>query len=94
MPSLIYPLQQPNKYKVAAKQWAKWPDIAQRVFNETYKSMLHSQWLFLHPNVGQCIPEHWKTTAHNAAWVAADATVAALAGIVAGKGYARKPKKK
>lgn len=94
MPSYLKPLQQRNKHKVAPKQWKGWPDIAQRVFNETYAVMLHNQYLFLHPKGRENLPEHWKTTAHNAAWEAADAVVKALDDIVEGRGYARAPKRK
>jgi hypothetical protein len=89
MPSLKQPLQQPNKYKVSARQWKKWPDLAQRVFNETYEVLLNNQRLYLHPGQDPARKEYWTTTAWNAAWTAADAAVAALDGIVLGQGYAR-----
>ena len=90
MPSYLKPLQQRNKHKINPRQWKKWPDIAQRVFNEVYSDMVLNQHLFLHPKADAHAKEHWNTTAHNAAWTAADAVVKALDDIIAGKGYARK----
>lgn len=92
MPSLLYPLQQRNKFGIHPRQWKKWPDIAQRVFNRTYELMLNNQRIFLHPGTDEVRMEYWKTTAHNAAWEAADAVVTALNDIAAGRGYARKSK--
>jgi len=41
-------------------------------FNETYTIMKGNQDLFLHPETGKPKKDHWKTTAWNAAWIAAD----------------------
>lgn len=90
MPSLKKPLQQPNHYKVPAKQWKKWCDLSQRVFNETYCTMAHNKNLFMHPAQDEPRDEYWNTTAWNAAWTAAEAVKNGLDGIVEGKGYARK----
>jgi len=87
-PKVKLPLQQVNLYKVSASQWKKWPDIAQRVFNETYGVMLENQRLFFHPKAPALEVNFWKTTAWNAAWTAADAVVTALDGIVNQEGYA------
>lgn len=94
MPSFLKPLQQANKFKVPTSQWRKWPDFAQRVFNEVYDTMRYSQSLMVHPKGGLVGQEYWNTTAWNAAWTAADAVVHALDDIIDGKGYARAPKKK
>lgn len=80
-------LMQANTYRVPAKQWRSWPDIAQRVFNEAYSSCLHNQHLFLHPKTKPVPAEQWRTTAWNTAWIAADATKRALDGIIAQTGY-------
>jgi hypothetical protein len=95
MPRLKKPLQQRNKFKVPSSQWKKWPDIAQRVFNDTYSVMMGSPSLFKHPKdpiqkpASRTQASHWKTTSWNAAWIAADGVVKALADIVAKRGYAR-----
>lgn len=60
-----------NLYRVPAKQWNRWSAVARRVFNETYSAMVGDQDMFLHPKA-QPLPEtQWKTTAWNAAWIAA-----------------------
>lgn len=89
---LLMPLQQTNHYRVSKNQWKKWPDIAQRVFNETYGVMCENQGLFEHPKTKAVPPEQWDTTAWNAAWTAADAVVTALDGIINQTGYATVPK--
>lgn len=38
-----------NTHKVAKKQWRKWSEQAQAVFNEVYETMRDNQQLFLHP---------------------------------------------
>jgi len=88
---LKHPLQQENKFGVGARKWKNWPDICQRVFNETYYVMYHNQSMFMHPKGKENPDLHWKTTAWNAAWVAADACQQALKDIIAVKGYMRKP---
>lgn len=92
MPSYLMPLQQRNKFKIHPKQWAKWPDLAQRVFNDTYEHMLKNQGMYLHPGCDPVRAAYWHTTVHNAAWIAADAAKQALDNIAAGRGYARKKK--
>jgi hypothetical protein len=73
-----------NLHKVPKKQWAKWPELAQITFNETYESLLHNQKLFLHPKQDPARQEYWGTTCWNAAWVAADAALKALKHIAEG----------
>ena len=62
-----------NKHRVPGKQWRRWTASAQRVFNEVYCRMRDSQSMFLHPKASPQTPDHWNTTAWNAAWIAADA---------------------
>lgn len=62
-----------NRYKVPLKKWRKWTDTARRVFNETYSTMVNNQWTFLHPQQEKISRRMWRTTAWNAAWIAADA---------------------
>jgi hypothetical protein len=60
-----------NLYKVPKSQWKKWSPQARRVFNTVYDSMVLNQWLFKHPKAPDLDNLHWKTTAWNAAWIAA-----------------------
>lgn len=85
----LMPLQQHNTHKVSARKWRNWPDICQRVFNETYECMLPNQSLFLHPKTAPVPDAQWSTTAWNAAWIAADACQKALKDITKGVGYAK-----
>lgn len=63
-----------NRYAVPVKQWRKWSVGARRVFNELYSSMIQNQDLFMHPSqAGLVSKRNWKTTAWNAAWIAASA---------------------
>ena len=62
-----------NLYKVPRRQWVKWSDHAQQVFNMLYPNMRNNQWAFLHPGAVPMEGEHWKTVSWNAAWTAADA---------------------
>ena len=63
-----------NIYGVPQKQWTKWDVMGRQVFNEVYSSMVGNQWIFLHPKQEKMSRSHWRTTAWNAAWTAADAT--------------------
>lgn len=62
-----------NLHKVQLKQWRRWSNQARSVFNDTYAYMAGNQNEFLHPKAKRNVKAHWKTTAWNAAWVAADA---------------------
>ena len=62
-----------NRYKVPVKQWRKWSRIARTVFNRVYNFAINNESLLMHPKAPASKPVHWKTTAWNAAWVAADA---------------------
>ena len=89
MAKLLKPLQQENTHKVSARKWRNWPDICQRVFNETFETMEQNQTLFLHPETPWQYGDKWRTTAWNAAWTAADACQHALKDIIKQKGYAK-----
>lgn len=89
MAKLLKPLQQRNKFGIAPRQWKKWCDLAQRTFNFTYEHMLKNQDMYLHPGTDPVRKEYWKTTAHNAAWMAAEGVEQGLKDIVAKRGYAR-----
>lgn len=80
-------LQQENKYQVGARKWRNWPDLCQRVFNQTYESINLNQLIIIHPGGEEDTPEHWDTVAWNAAWLAADACQKGLKDIIKGKGY-------
>lgn len=62
-----------NTHKVKAGVWKRWSPNARLVFNELYEVMAGSQGLFLHPKTVRIPDIQWKTTAWNAAWIAADA---------------------
>jgi hypothetical protein len=62
-----------NLYKVPLKKWRKWSPLARTVFNRVYDFTFENQWAMLHPKQPKPSPTHWKTTAWNAAWIAADA---------------------
>lgn len=91
VPSLLLPLQQANTHAVPARQWKKWCDLAQRVFNETYAVMLVNQDILIHPQAKKTPDDWWSTTAWNSAWLAADAAQKAIVDISRGVGYATKP---
>lgn len=63
-----------NPYKVPKSQWRKWDLKAKSTFNRLFSFMYRNQDLFLHPKgaKAKAKPAHWKTTAWNAAWIAAD----------------------
>jgi hypothetical protein len=61
-----------NIYKVPKKQWKKWAEVEQELFNALNRFMEDNQNLCLHPSVAPLLDEHWKTTAWNAAWMAAE----------------------
>ena len=62
-----------NRFKVPLKKWRKWNRVARKVFNETFSAMSSNQGLFLHPHQDKLSRRMWRTTAWNAAWIAADA---------------------
>jgi hypothetical protein len=63
-----------NLYNVPVRVWRKWPPIGRQVFNEVYSAMSKNRELFLHPHAAKISRSLWRTTAWNAAWIAADAT--------------------
>jgi hypothetical protein len=62
-----------NVNRVPRSQWRKWSKEARAVFNRVYSFMFDNRDLMLHPKQDKPKPAHWKTTAWNAAWIAADA---------------------
>lgn len=60
-----------NRYKVPLRQWRKWSPTAKRLFNSVYSYMNRNQDMFQHPKAVVQTKVHWKTTAWNAAWIAA-----------------------
>ncbi len=62
-----------NVYKVPVKQWKKWSKQAQGVFNRSYHFFIGNQGLMTHPKTERVLRWRWKTTAWNAAWIAASA---------------------
>lgn len=62
-----------NLYHVPLKKWRKWSALSRQAFNEVYSSMAGNQSLFLHPHQDKISRRLWRTTAWNAAWIAADA---------------------
>ena len=69
-----------NRHRVPKVKWRKWNAAARRVFNEVYGTMAENQWTFLHPQQDRVSKRLWKTTAWNAAWIAADALRTAARG--------------
>ena len=63
-----------NRFGVPKKIWNKWTLVGRHVFNKTYEYMIKSPDHFRHPKdqVVEVVQEHWKTTAWNASWMAAD----------------------
>lgn len=55
-----------------AKPLKKWSPAATKVYHRTFRLMMANQELFLHPKVTKMPKAIWETTAHNAAWIAAD----------------------
>ena len=62
-----------NPYHVPQRQWRKWSPKAREVFNELFSTMVQNQYAFLHPQQDRISKRMWRTTAWNAAWIAADA---------------------
>lgn len=61
-----------NKYKVPVAQWRKWNETERHLFNSMYSHMYDDSEFYLHPKQDIPKPVYWKTTAWNAAWMAAD----------------------
>ncbi len=60
-----------NVHKVPKRQWRKWGKLGQRVFNRLYGQMARSPEHFRHPDAVPVARAHWRTTAWNAAFIAA-----------------------
>lgn len=61
-----------NLYGVSKRQWKKWNEQERKLFNDLFSSMMFEQRIFLHPEAVARSDKHWKTTAWNAAYLAAD----------------------
>ena len=61
-----------NKHDVPKRQWKKWNEQEQYLFNSIYDQMTQRPDLFVHPHVVVPSFEYWSTTAWNAAWIAAN----------------------
>ena len=61
-----------NTYKVPVKQWRKWSELGRRIFNETFRAMTDNPECYWHPMAARITKRLWRTTAWNAAWIAAD----------------------
>lgn len=61
-----------NRYKVPKKTWSRWSLAARSAFNAVFAPMINNRWVFQHPKAAPLPKEHWRTTAFNAAWTAAD----------------------
>lgn len=61
-----------NKHFVSKRQWKKWNEQEQYLFNSVYDQMTTMPHLFHHPDICIPKPKYWATTAWNAAWIAAD----------------------
>ena len=62
-----------NRHLVPKRQWRKWSAAGRKVFNEVFSTMSQNQRTFLHPHHDKISWRLRKTTAWNAAWIAADA---------------------
>lgn len=51
---------------------AGWTREQHALFARLFKHMAANQPVFTHPDAPAVDPEHWLTTCHNAAWMAAD----------------------
>lgn len=64
-----------NIHKVNHRNWNKWGDIGQKVFNGTYELLKLNREIMLHPKTPRIPEDEWNTVAWNAAWLAADAAI-------------------
>jgi hypothetical protein len=62
-----------NTHRVPVKTWRKWSEASQAVFLKVYGQMRAQPEYFWHPKAPAVGAAHWKTTAWNAAWIAAEA---------------------
>lgn len=65
-----------NTHSVPQRQWRKWTLVAKHVFNKTYSHMMSNPEVYFHPDYledpGLPDLKYFRTTAWNAAWMAAD----------------------
>jgi|GEM_PF-4746071 len=69
-----------NKHAVGGEKWNDWHPQAQQTFNYLFEMMTKSVDLFLHPKAPRPSKEGARTTAWNAAWLAADQVHEAVTG--------------
>lgn len=63
-----------NKHGVAEQVWAAWSEAQRAMFVGLFRYMFDNQSFFAHPKAARLTDEQWRTTAWNAAWIAADLT--------------------
>lgn len=61
-----------NPHKVPQRAWRRWNTQQRRTFNSVFSYMRDNQRMMIHPDARATKPDHWKTTAWNTAWLAAD----------------------
>lgn len=61
-----------NTHRVPSRMWRRWTIVGRHVFNKTYTHMVQNQDVYKHPQAQTVPEEHFKTTAWNAAFIAAD----------------------
>lgn len=63
-----------NVYRVDAKTWGRWGQVARGQFNQLYGLMAGNMSFFVHPKFPMKFVSRfiWKTTAYNAAYMAAE----------------------
>lgn len=73
-----------NRYKVPKKQWKKWCELSQRVFNRVY-AQLKEQGEQLAPGLHLLSIRQIRVLAWNAAWLAASDTEDSLRDMAKGR---------
>ena len=61
-----------NCYHVQKKVWSEWSKTAQAVFNRSYSFFIKNKETMFHPKAVAPNKVHYRTTAWNAAWIAAN----------------------
>lgn len=80
VPDIPKPAAVKNAARVPLKQWRRWGSKARNAFNYLYFLMMKDPGMFKYPGAIKENPRHWKTTAWNVAWLAADAVEDAVRG--------------
>jgi hypothetical protein len=63
-----------NKHKVPLRQWKKWGDTGQAIFNAVYEDVLGSQGILIPPKMDKVKPKDWEIIAWNVAFISASHT--------------------